>query len=111
VAEQSYGTEDKEMNLVSINSRKFLGDYVDTQNAEKFAEGLLCSGLLLSGTLMTIYCLAGGMFTLVTIVCVLILGFGLGIAWKRYGHYTILSCITGVVSLTPSNKQPMPKAA
>lgn len=60
---------------------------------------------------MTIYCLAGGMFTLVTIACVLILGSCLGIAWKHYGHYTILSCITGVVSLTPSNKQPMPKAA
>jgi len=99
------------MEPTSINSRKFLGDYVDAQNAEKFSEALLCSGLLLSGALMAIYCLAGGMFTLVTIVCVLILGSSLGIAWKRYGHYTILSCITGVVSLTPSDKKPMPKAA
>jgi hypothetical protein len=99
------------MKPISINSRKFLGGYVNAQNTERFPEGLLYSGLLLSGTLLTIYCLAGGMFTLVTIACVLILGSGLGVALKRYGSYTILSCITGVVSLTPSSKQPMPWAA
>lgn len=99
------------MNPISINSRKFLGEYIDAQNTERFPEGLLYSGLLLSGTLLTIYCLAGGMFTLVTITCVLILGSGLGVTLKRYAPYTILSCISGVVSLTSSSKQPMPRAA
>jgi hypothetical protein len=99
------------MKLISINSRKFLGDYVDNQNREWLPEGLLWSGLLLSGTLLTIYCLAGGALTLVTIACVLILGAGLGIALKQYRPYTILSCISGVVALTPSSKQPMPRAA
>jgi len=110
VAEQSYGTEDKEMNLVSINRRKFLGQYCEAQNTEKFPEGLLWSGLLLSGILLTIYCLAGGMLTFITFVCVLILGSGLGVALSRYVPYSILSCASGI-SLIPSNKQPMPKAA
>ena len=96
---------------ISINSRKFLGDYIDTQNRERLPEGLLCSGLLLSGTLLAIFCLAGGVFTLVTGACVLILGSALGFVLKRYGAYTILSCISGVASLTPLSKQPMPKAA
>lgn len=99
------------MKPISINSRKFLGDYIDTLNRERFAEGLLYSGLLLSGTLLTICCLASGPLGLGTIACVLILGVGLGVALKRYRHYTILSCISGVVSLTPSIKQPKPKAA
>jgi hypothetical protein len=99
------------MRPISINSRKFLGDYVDAQNTQRFPEGLLYSGLLLSGTLLTIYCLAGGMFVFVTIACVLILGSGLGIALKRYDPYTLLSCFSGVVSLTPSSKQPMSRAA
>jgi uncharacterized membrane protein len=99
------------MKPISINRRKFLGDYIDTQNRERFSEGLLCSGLLLSGTLLAICCLAGGTFMLVTIVCVLILGSGSGVVLKHYSPYTISSCITDVVSLTPSSRQPMPKAA
>lgn len=99
------------MKPTSINSRKFLGHYIDTLNRERFAEGLLVSGLLLSGTLLTTYCLASGLLTLVAIACVLILGVGLGIVLKRYRRYTILSCISGVVSLTPSIRRPTPKAA
>ena len=96
---------------ISINSRKFLGDYIDSQNREQLPEGLLCSGLLLSGMLLAIFCLVGGTFRLVTITCVLILGSTLGVVLKRYGAYTILSCISGVVSLTPLNERPMPEAA
>jgi hypothetical protein len=99
------------MKAISINSRKFLGDYIDAQNGERLPEGLLCSGLLVSGTLLTISCIAGGPLTLVTIACVLILGSGLGVALKRYRRYTISSCINGVVSLTPLSKQPMSKVA
>lgn len=99
------------MNTISINSRKFLGDYIDAKNAERFPEGLLCSGLLVSGTLVMICCIVGGLFTLVPISCVLILGFALGILLKRYHRYTILSCLNGVVLLTPLSKSPMSKAA
>lgn len=98
------------MNPISINRRKFLGCYIDTQNRERFSEGLLCSGLLLSGMLLVIYCLASGPLTWIAIAGVVILGFGLGVALKRYRRYTILSCISGVVSLTPSIKR-SPKAA
>lgn len=99
------------MKLISINSRKFLGDYIDSQRRDSLAEGHLWSGLLLFGALLTVYCLAGGASTFVAIVCVIILGTVLGFALKRYRPYTILSCISGVVALTPSSKRPMPKAA
>jgi|ERR1051326_4987137 hypothetical protein len=98
------------MNLVSINSRKFLGGYIDNQNEELLPEGLLCSGLILFATLLIIYSLMGGMIALVTIVCVLVLGFSLGIVLKRR-RYVVLSCACGVVSLSPSGKQRMPRAA
>jgi hypothetical protein len=96
------------MNTVSTNSR-FLGEDLDAQNRERFSEGLLYSGLLLFGTLLTICCLAGGMPTLITIVCVLILGLGLGIL-RYFGDYTILSRISRL-SLAPIHMQPMPTAA
>jgi hypothetical protein len=99
----------REMNTISINSRRFLGNYLDAQKRERFPEGLLYSGLLLSGTLLVIYCLAGGISTLITLVCVLILGSGLGIL-KYFGDYTVLSR-TSPLSLAPLNMQPTPRAA
>jgi len=78
------------MNPISNNSRRFLGEGLDAQNCERSFEGMLLSGLLLSGTLVAIYCLAGGIPTLITIVCVLIMGSVLGIL-KYVGDYTILS--------------------
>jgi hypothetical protein len=99
------------MNPVSINSRKFLGEYVDTKNQELLPEGLLCSGLILFTILLIIYAIMAGMIALVMIVCVLVLGCGLGITLKRYRRDMVLSCVSDVVSLNPSGKQLMSKAA
>lgn len=84
---------------------------IDTQNREWAPERLLCSGLVLFAMLLTIFCLIGGMITFVTVVCVLVLGSGVGIVLTRYRRYTIISCISGIVSLSPLGKRPLPKAA
>jgi O-antigen ligase len=99
------------MNIVSINARKFLGEYIDAQNREWQPEELLFGGLLLFAMLLTIFCLIGGMITLVTVVTVLILGSGVGIVLTRYRRFTILSCISGIVSLSPLGKRSLSKAA
>ena len=91
------------MKLISINARKVLGDY--------FNDSLLCGGLLLSGTLLAIYCLVGGTVRLITTVCVLILGLVLGIAIRRYLPYKISSCINGTIPLTSSIKSPLTQPA
>ena len=64
------------MKQISDEDQEFLGNYVAAQNSERFPDGLLCSGLLVSGTLLVCFCLAAGIATFVTITCVVILGSG-----------------------------------
>ncbi len=97
------------MKPISNKSRMFLKGYLDPQNQARFPDGLLYSGLLLSGTLLAIYCLAGGTVALITIVCVLILGSGLGI-FKYFGDYNVLSRISSL-SVANWNMQPIPTVA
>jgi len=93
----------------STNSPDFLSNYILAQKKEKFPDGLLSTGVLLSGTLLAIYCLVAGMLVFVTLVCVLIVGAGLGVL-KHYGPYTILSTITGD-SLASLKRETIPATA
>ena len=97
------------MKVISINHRKFLGDYMDSHR-HRFPDVFLCSGILLILVLLSIVTYVGGLLSLITIVCVLQLGFGLAIVLKRH-PFEMPSCISGTITITPSTKQPMPKAA
>lgn len=79
------------MNPISINSGKFLGEYIDANNRARFPEGLLFTGLLLSATMLTLFCVVGGISTLFGIVCVIILGSALGLLLALSGDYTVRS--------------------
>ncbi len=99
------------MKPISINSRKFLGGYVDTQSRKQFPDVFLCSGLLLFVVLVTIlYSAGGGPFSLMIVACVLVLGSGIAVILRCF-PYRIPSCVSGTITITPSTKQPMPKAA
>jgi hypothetical protein len=99
------------MKLISINSRRFLGYYIDIQNRRKLPDLFLWSGILLFVVLLTIFCLTGGVLPLITIVCVLVLGSALGVILKQYFPYRVLSCLSGFIWLTPSTSRTVTKAA
>ncbi|HYV24375.1 MAG TPA: hypothetical protein VE969_03990 [Pyrinomonadaceae bacterium] len=81
------------MNWVSTE----LADLLKSESGRCLPDVLLCGGVLVSATLLTIYCLAGGTLPLVTAVCVLIIGSVLGIVINRYQPYAISSAINGSV--------------
>ena len=60
-------------------------------NCPKFPDTILSSGILLSLVLLGIYTLAGGVVVIVIAACVLIVGLGVGIIWKRHFPYQISS--------------------
>lgn len=97
------------MKVISINRRKFLGDYIDAHNYKQLPDLFLCSGILLILVLLSIFTYVGGVLSLITIVCVLGLGFGLAVVLKRYFPFEITSC--GTIMVTPSTRQPIHKAA
>lgn len=98
------------MNSVSTNRSTFLGEYIDTQNQQSPLDGLLCGGLILFLTLLIICALVGGTIALVLIVCVLVLGCGLGIV-LHYRRYMVPSGISDVVSFSPLKTRLIPKPA
>jgi len=63
----------------------------DIENCPSFPDMNLSGGILLSLVLLGIYSLAGGVVVLVIAACVVIIGLGLGIIWKRYFPYQINS--------------------
>lgn len=67
----------------------------DIENCPKFPDAHLSSGLLLTMLLIGIYSFAGGVTVIAFAACVLIVGLGLGIFWKRHFPYRVNS-ITSV---------------
>lgn len=74
----------------------------DIENCPSFPDANLSSGILLSLVLLGIYGLAGGVVVLLIAACVLIVGLGLGIIWKRHFPYRIGSITKPVPAVNRS---------
>jgi len=74
----------------------------DIENCPRFPDANLSSGILLSLVLLGIYSLAGGVVVLVIAACVLIVGLGLGIIWKRHFPYQISSITKPIPAISKS---------
>ena len=98
------------MKLISISSRRFLGGYI-SQNYNRRPDLFLCSGILLILLLLSIFSSVWGPLSLIIIACVLQLGFGLGVVLKRFFPFQPPPCITGTLTLTPSTKLGLSRAA
>lgn len=90
------------MKPVSINSRKFLGSYIDAREYELFSDGLALGGLLLWLALQAIYCFLGGTIALVTFAATTLAGLTLGLAMNREQAAQVTTSITGAMPRTPS---------
>jgi hypothetical protein len=71
-------------------------------NCHSFPDANLSSGILLSLVLLGIYSLTGGVVVFVIAACVLIVGFGVGIIWKRHFPYQIGSVTEPIPAINKS---------
>jgi len=65
----------------------------------------LSSGILLSLVLLGIYSLAGGVMVIVIAACVLVVGLGAGIIWKRHFPYQISSIANPIPAIDKSYQE------
>jgi hypothetical protein len=82
-------------NLVSINSKKVLGAYMDAQNSELITEGTyFYMGVLLSVVLpqfvLSVY---GGFLPLIELALSAVVGSSIGLARYYWFPYRLLSCV------------------
>jgi hypothetical protein len=81
-------------NLVSINRKKILGDYIDAQDSEHIPEdAYFCAGVFLSVLLpqYTFY-VYGGFLPLIAFTVCALAGAAFGLA-RYWSPYTPLSCV------------------
>jgi hypothetical protein len=95
------------MNPTSNNTRDYLGEYSDAQTQQRLPDIALWGGLLVSITLLTIYCLIGGLLAGVIALCVLILGLTIGVILNGYKRKVPLP-ISNMRLRAPVSLQPLP---